>query len=95
MSIKPLHDRVLVERVEGEECTNGGIILPDSAIDRPDEGKVIAIGAGRRNEKGELMPLAVKVGNTVLFGKYCGNDVEVEGKEYLIMREGEILAIIG
>lgn len=94
-SIRPLNERVLVRRLEGEEVSSGGIVLPDSAIERPDEGEIVAVGSGRRTEDGQIIPLEVYVGDRVLFGKYCGNDVEVDGEEFLIMREDDILAVIG
>ena len=95
MSMRPLHDRILVKRSEGEECTESGIILPDSAVERPDEGMVIEVGNGRQLDTGQIMPLDVMAGDKVLFGKYCGHEVDIAGEEYLIMREDDILAIIG
>jgi chaperonin GroES len=94
MAIRPLHDRVLVKRLKEEEKTKGGIIIPDTAKEKPIEGKVIAIGNGRVNDKGEVRALDVKVGDTVLFGKYSGTEVKVEGEEHLILREDDILAVI-
>ena len=94
-SIRPLHDRVLVKRLAGEEVSSGGIVLPDSAVEQPDEGEIIAVGSGRRTDSGEIVPLEVYVGDKILFGKYCGNDVEVDGEDFLIMREDDILAVIG
>jgi chaperonin GroES len=91
MNITPLHDRVLVRRLEKEETARGGIIIPDTAKEKPQEGEVVAIGAGRR-EKGHLIPLDVKVGDRILFGKYTGNDIKIDDQEYLIFREEEILA---
>jgi chaperonin GroES len=94
MAIRPLHDRVLVKRLKEEEKTKGGIIIPDTAKEKPIEGKVIAIGNGRVNDKGEVRALDVKVGDTVLFGKYSGTEVKVDGEEHLILREDDILAVI-
>jgi chaperonin GroES len=95
MPIKPLHDRVLLERLEqNEQKSTGGIIIPDTAKEKPIEGKVIAIGDGARTDDGKVTPLVVKVGDRVLYGKYSGTDVKIDGKEYLIVRESEILAII-
>jgi chaperonin GroES len=89
-----LHDRLLVERVEEAETKKGGIIIPDSAKEKPQEGTVVAVGNGKRNEKGEIVPLEVKVGDRILFGKYGGNDVNVDDREYLILREDEVLAVL-
>jgi chaperonin GroES len=95
MPIKPLHDRVLLERSEqSEQKSTGGIIIPDTAKEKPIEGKVVAIGDGARTDDGKVTPLVVKPGDRVLFGKYSGTDVKVDGKEYLIVRESEILAIL-
>jgi len=94
MKIKPLHDRVLVQRLEEEEKTKGGIIIPDTAKEKPIEGKVIAVGKGRTLENGEVKPLEVKEGDRVLFGKYAGTEIKIEGEEYLMMREDDILGII-
>jgi chaperonin GroES len=93
MSMRPLRDRVLVERVEEQEQRIGGIIVPDSAKEKPQQGRVVAVGKGRVNDKGEVFPLDVKVGDTVLFGKYGGTEVKIDGKEYLILREDEILGV--
>ena len=95
MKIKPLQDRILVQRVEEEQTTKGGIISPDTAKEKPIEGKIIAVGSGRVGDDGKRIPLEVKVGDRVLFGKYGGTEVKIEGKEYLIMREDDILGIIG
>ncbi len=92
MKIRPLQDRILVERIEEEQ--KGKILLPDTAKEKPQAGKVIAVGEGRRNEKGELIPVPLKVGDKILFNRYAGNEVKIEGKEYLIMREDEVLGII-
>ena len=94
MKIRPLNDRVLVLRMSEEQKTSGGIIIPDTAKEKPQEGKVIAIGAGRLNEKGERVPLEVKKNDRVLFGKYSGNEIKLDGVEHLIMREDDILAIL-
>ncbi len=94
MTIKPLHDRILVKRVEEETKTKGGIIIPDSAKEKPAEGKVMATGDGKVKEDGAKIPLQVKAGDRVLFGKYSGTEVKIEGEEYLIMREDDILGII-
>ena len=94
MKIRPLQDRLIVERVEEEEKTKGGIIIPDTAKEKPAEGKVIAVGNGKVGEDGKRVPLEVKKGNRILFGKYSGTEVKIEGKEYLIMREDDVLGII-
>ncbi|MBM4034993.1 MAG: co-chaperone GroES [Planctomycetes bacterium] len=90
----PLGDRLLVERLEAEEKTAGGIVLPDTAKEKPIQGKVIAVGEGRRNEEGKLVPMQVKKGDKILFGKYSGTEVKLEGEEYLIMKEDDVLAIV-
>jgi chaperonin GroES len=94
MKIRPLQDRVIIKRVEEEEKTKGGIIIPDSAKEKPIEGEVIAVGDGRVNERGELVKLTVKVGDRILFGKYGGTEIKINDEEHLIMREDEILGII-
>jgi chaperonin GroES len=94
MKIRPLHDRVIVRRMEGEEKTKGGIIIPDTAKEKPVEGKVIAVGSGKVLEKGKKVPLQVKEGDRILFGKYSGTEVKIEGEENLIMREDDIIAIV-
>jgi len=94
MKVKPLGDRVLIKPSEEKEKTKGGIVLPDTAKEKPQEGKVVAVGEGRRNEEGKLIPFTLKVGNKVLYGKYSGTEITVDGDEYLIMREEDILAII-
>jgi len=94
MKVRPLRDRVLVERLEeGEQKSIGGIIIPDTAKEKPQQGRVIAAGKGRVNDKGEVFPLDVKEGDTVLFGKYAGSEIKIEGREYLIIREDEILGV--
>ncbi|MEJ2232342.1 MAG: co-chaperone GroES [Syntrophobacterales bacterium] len=94
MKLRPLHDRVIVKRVEEEEKTSGGIIIPDAAKEKPQQGKVIAVGKGKILENGKISALAVKKGDKILFGKYAGTDIKIEGEEHLIMREDDILAII-
>ena len=94
MKFRPLHDRVLVKRVEQEEKTSGGIIIPDTAKEKPMEGEIIAVGPGARKEDGEIAPLDVKAGDRVLFGKWSGTEVKIEGEELLIMKESDILGII-
>jgi chaperonin GroES len=94
MKIRPLQDRVIVERIEGEEKTKGGIIIPDTAKEKPQEGKVVAIGKGKVTEDGKVLPLSVKAGDKILFGKYSGTEVKLNGNEYLIMREDDILGVV-
>ena len=94
MNLKPLHDRVLVERVEQEDRTKGGIIIPDPAQEKPMEGKVISVGGGARNENGQVVALDVKKGDRILFGKWSGTEVKIDGKELLIMKESDIMGII-
>ena len=94
MKMRPLQDRVIVRRIEEEEKTKGGIIIPDSAKEKPQEGKVIAVGKGKVADDGKVIPLDVKVGDRILFGKYSGTEVKLEGEELLIMREEDILGII-
>ena len=91
---RPLHDRVVVRRVESEEKTKGGIIIPDTAKEKPQEGEIVAVGSGARDEAGKLVPLDVKAGDRVLFGKYSGSEVKVDGEEHLILREDDILVVI-
>ena len=94
MNLKPLHDRVLVERVEQEDRTKGGIIIPDTAQEKPMEGKVVSVGGGARNENGQVVALDVKKGDRILFGKWSGTEVKIDGKELLIMKESDIMGII-
>lgn len=94
MGFKPLHDRVLVERVEAEEKTAGGIIIPDNAKEKPQQGKIIAVGTGAVNDNGQVAALAVKEGDTILFGKWSGTEIKLDGKDYLIMKETDILGIL-
>ncbi len=95
MNFRPLHDRVVVRRVEAEEKTAGGIIIPDTAKDKPQEGEIIAVGPGARNEKGEVTPLDVKAGDRVLFGKWSGTEVKIDGEDVLIMKESDIMGVVG
>ncbi|RME26105.1 MAG: co-chaperone GroES [Deltaproteobacteria bacterium] len=94
MKVRPLHDRILVKRVEQEEKTKAGIIIPDTAKEKPIEGKVVAVGPGKIGEKGDRIPMEVKAGDTVLFAKWSGNEIKIDGEEHLILREDEILAIV-
>ena len=94
MNIRPLNDRILVKRLEEEETTKGGIIIPDSAKEKPAEGEIVAVGTGKLNDKGERIPLEVKAGDRVLFSKYGGTDVKLDGEDHLIMREDDILAVV-
>jgi chaperonin GroES len=94
MSIRPLHDRILVKRLDEEEKTAGGLYIPDTAKEKPIQGKVIAVGAGKRDKEGKAIPVEVKAGDKVLFSKYSGTEVKIEGEEHLIMREDDILAVI-
>ncbi len=90
----PLHDRILIRRVEEAETTRGGLIIPDSAKDKPQEGEVISVGRGKSNDEGKVFPLAVKEGDRVLFGKYAGTEIKLDGEDFIIMREEEVLGII-
>jgi chaperonin GroES len=94
MKFRPLHDRVVVRRLDGEEKTKGGIIIPDTAKEKPQEGEVIAVGPGARNEDGEIVKLDVKVGDRILFGKWSGTEVKIDGQELLIMKESDIMGVI-
>lgn len=94
MQVKPLHDRILVKRLGEEEKTKGGIIIPDTAKEKPAQGEVVAIGGGRRAEDGKLIALEVKKGDKILFGKYSGTEIKIEGDDYLIMREDDVLGIM-
>jgi len=94
MKIRPLYDRIVVKRIEEQETTRSGIIIPDSAQEKPQEAEVMAVGHGKRLEDGKLVPLDVKVGDRILFGKYSGNDIRVDGQEYLIMREDDVLGVL-
>jgi chaperonin GroES len=95
MKFRPLHDRVVVRRLESDEKTKGGIIIPDTAKEKPQEGEIIAVGSGARDESGKLIPLDVKKGDKVLFGKWSGTEVKIDGKDLLIMKESDIMGIVG
>jgi chaperonin GroES len=94
MKIRPLYDRIVVKRIEEKETIQGGIIIPDTAKEKPQEGEVMAVGKGKRLEDGKLVPLDLKVGDRILFGKYSGNDIKIDGEEYMIMREDEVLGVL-
>ena len=94
MAFRPLHDRVLVRRIEEDEKTAGGIIIPDTAKEKPQQGEVVAVGSGARNENGDITPMDVKAGDKILFGKWSGSEVKVDGEELLIMKESDILGIV-
>ena len=94
MKLRPLHDRVIVKRLENETKTASGIVIPDNAAEKPDQGEVLAVGPGKRNDKGELIAVGVAVGDRVLFGKYSGQTVKVDGDELLVMREEDIMAVV-
>jgi chaperonin GroES len=95
MKVRPLHDRLVVRRIEEKESVKGGIIIPDTAKEKPQEGEVLAVGNGKILESGTKVPMDVKAGDKVLFGKYSGTDIKIDGKEFLILREDEVLAVIG
>ena len=94
MQIRPLHDRVIVKRLESERMTAAGIVIPDSAGEKPDQGEVLAVGPGKRDDSGKIIPMDVKVGDRVLFGKYAGQTVKVDGQELLVMREEDIMGVL-
>ncbi len=94
MNLRPLHDRVIVKRLDQETKTASGIVIPDNAAEKPDQGEVLAVGPGKRNDKGDVSPLGVKVGDRVLFGKYAGQTVKVDGDELMVMREEDIMAVV-
>jgi chaperonin GroES len=94
MKFRPLHDRVVVKRIDAEEKTKGGIIIPDTAKEKPQEGEVIAVGPGARDEKGKLVPIDLKVGDRILFGKWSGNEIKLDGEELLIMKESDVMGVI-
>jgi chaperonin GroES len=94
MNIRPLYDRIVVKRVEEQETKIGGLFIPDSAKEKPQEGEVVAVGKGKRLEDGKIIPLDVKPGDRILFGKYSGNDIKIDGQEYMIMREDEVLGVL-
>ena len=93
MNLRPLHDRVIVKRMEEERTTAGGIVIPDSATEKPARGEIVAVGGGKKTDDGKLIPLDVKVGDKILFGKYAGSEVKVDGEEMLVMREEDIVAV--
>ena len=95
MKFRPLHDRVVVRRLEGEQKTKGGIIIPDTAKEKPQEGEIVAVGPGGRDETGKLIPLDVKKGDKILFGKWSGTEVKIDGSELLIMKESDVMGVIG
>jgi chaperonin GroES len=94
MHFRPLHDRVLVRRIDAEEKTAGGIVIPDTAKEKPQEGEIVAAGPGARNEQGQLIPIDVKAGDRVLFGKWSGTEVKIDGQDYLIMKESDLLGVV-
>jgi chaperonin GroES len=94
MTVRPLHDRILIKRIEEKESIKGGIIIPDSAKEKPQEGQVIAVGNGKKNEDGKVVPLDVKAGDRILFGKYSGTEIKLDEQEYLILREDEVLGVL-
>ena len=94
MNFRPLHDRILIKRMEEEETVKGGIIIPDSAKEKPQEGEVVAIGNGKKNEDGKIVPLDVKAGDRILFGKYSGTEIKIDNQEYLILKEEEVLGVV-
>ena len=94
MKLRPLHDRVIVKRLEEERKTASGIVIPDTAAEKPDQGEVMAVGPGKKNEEGKVTPVDVKVGDKILFGKYSGSEIKMNGEEHLIMREDDILGIV-
>jgi chaperonin GroES len=94
MKVRPLHDRLLVERIEEDDKTKGGIIIPDTAKEKPQQGRVIAVGPGKTTDEGKILPLSVKSGDRVLFGKYSGTEIQLEGEEHLIIREDDVLAVL-
>ncbi|MGA9037491.1 MAG: co-chaperone GroES [Pseudolabrys sp.] len=94
MKFRPLHDRVVIERIDAEAKTAGGIIIPDTAQEKPQQGKVIAVGPGGRDENGKLVPIDIKVGERILFGKWSGTEVKIDGRDYLIMKEGDIMGVL-
>ena len=95
MKLRPLHDRVIVKRLEEERKTASGIVIPDTVAEKPDQGEVMAIGPGKKNDEGKLFPVDVKVGDKILFGKYSGTEIKIDGEEVLVVREDEVLAVMG
>jgi chaperonin GroES len=94
MNVRPLHDRILIKRIEEKETVKGGIIIPDTAKEKPQEAEVVAVGNGKKTEEGKVIPLDVKKGDRILFGKYSGTEIKIEGEEYLIIREEEVLGVL-
>ncbi|HEV2495825.1 MAG TPA: co-chaperone GroES [Terriglobia bacterium] len=94
MTVRPLHDRLLIKRIEEKESVKGGIIIPDTAKEKPQEGEVIAVGRGKKTEEGKVIPLDVKAGDRILFGKYSGTEIKIDNQEYLILREDEVLGVL-
>ena len=94
MNFRPLHDRILIKRIEEKETAKGGIIIPDTAKEKPQEGEVVAVGRGKKTDKGEIIPLDVKAGERILFGKYSGTEIKIDDQEYLILREDEVLGVL-
>lgn len=94
MKFNPLHDRILVKRIEEKEAVKGGIIIPDSAKEKPQEGEVVAVGSGKKTEEGKIIPMDVKVGDRILLGKYSGTEIKMDGEEYLILKEEEVLGVV-
>ena len=94
MKVRPLHDRILIKRIEEKETVKGGIIIPDTAKEKPQEGEVIAVGHGKKTEEGKVIPLDVKAGDRILFGKYSGTEIKIDNQEYLIVREDEVLGVL-
>ena len=94
MNFRPLHDRILIKRIEEKEAVKGGIIIPDTAKEKPQEGEVVAVGNGKKNEDGQVVPLDVKAGDHILFGKYSGSEIKIDDKEYLILKEEDVLGVV-
>jgi chaperonin GroES len=94
MKFRPLHDRVVVQRIEQEEKTKGGIIIPDTAKEKPQEGKIVAVGPGARDDRGQINAIGVKVGDTILFGKWSGSEIKLDGVEYLVMKESDVIGVL-
>jgi chaperonin GroES len=94
MNFRPLHDRILIKRIEGKETVKGGIIIPETAKEKPQEGEVVAVGNGKMSEDGKVVPLDVKAGDRILFGKYSGSEIKIDNKEYLILKEEEVLGVV-
>lgn len=94
MKFRPIHDRILVERLESEDKSAGGIVLPETAKEKPQQGRIVSVGTGKRTDAGKVVPLEVKEGDRILFGKYAGSDIKIDGKEFLILKEDEVLGVI-